>query len=77
MTTVTCDICGARCDVPFIVELDDGEHPHCGSPMTKKVDCCVSCLKRLPLRAHVELSDVQLKCESEKRKKSETDNEYH
>lgn len=42
-TTITCDKCGVSIRQAIKVEFDDGEHPHCGSRMTKMVDLCVNC----------------------------------
>lgn len=50
MRTITCDICGTNIKYAtdaIRITVNDGEHPHNGSTMTKDIDCCSNCLNKI------------------------------
>jgi len=59
MTKTICDICEEETTHPFRVEVLDGEHPHNGSTMTKDIDVCDDCIRRLKLRCNVEFDELR------------------
>lgn len=63
MTTITCDLCDSKINgSPIRVELNDGEHPHSKSRMTKTVDCCVRCAVQIPeLESKAEYDEMRRK----------------
>lgn len=60
-TILTCDICEKEVRSAHKLEINDGEHPHCGSTMTKNIDCCPACLQLCSLRSYDELDDIKQK----------------
>jgi len=60
MRVITCDICGDKIPYNVInVNINDGEHPHSGSTMTKNIDCCHECIRKIPhLHSKVEYLDL-------------------
>lgn len=64
MTTVTCDLCGRLIESgdPIRVEVRDGDHPHNGSVMTKTIDCCPRCIRKIKLESKQEFSDLMNVC---------------
>ena len=62
MTTITCDICGAKSTCPIRVTFRDGEHPHNGSFMYKTADVCDNCIRLVPkLSCEEEFDEIELK----------------
>lgn len=68
MRIIECDICGRG--IKYLsdaiqVEINDGEHPHNGSTMTKTIDCCIECFKNItndrPIRVEMELDVAKRK----------------
>lgn len=60
MKTITCDICGFKSEFDMIkVRVRDGEHPHCGSTMHKRIDVCKDCIQAVPdLESSAEFEDL-------------------
>lgn len=61
MTITTCDICNDTISHSKItVEFLDGKHPHNGSTMYRRADCCPRCTARLTkLSCHKEITEVR------------------
>ena len=47
-TTVNCDLCGEVIPFdPIKVYVDDGEHPHNGDTITRRIDMCNRCMQNV------------------------------
>lgn len=61
MTKIFCDLCNSEVlDVIKLKNVVYATHPHNGSDITKNVDCCFDCLKRISNKLNgIEIESVE------------------